>query len=256
MGIKTSIIGPAKLKKSTVLYGSLVSGPEQLSHVRARFEGIIKSVSVSIGDQVKVGDLLAKVESNDSLRTYQMRAPISGIIVQRHANIGEFTQDQVLFSIKNLDTLWAELRVFPSQQHSVKAGQTVSIMDRGNRIQSIIDHIIPSQNAPYQIARIKLRNDGRTLSPGLVIQAEVIIAEANVALAVSNDAVQNMEGKEGVFVKQGQEYVFTPLDLGLRDKHSTEVQHGINQGDEYVSVNSYLLKADIKKSEAEHSHSH
>ena len=129
-------------------------------------------------------------------------------------------------------------------------------MDRGNRIQSIIDHIIPSQNAPYQIARIKLSNDERTLSPGLVIQAEVIIAEANVALVVSNDAVQIMEGKEGVFVKQGQEYVFTPLELGLRDKHSTEVHHGINQGDEYVSVNSYLLKADIKKSEAEHSHSH
>lgn len=256
VGIKTSTAAPAKLEQSIELYGTLISGPEQLSHVRARFEGIIKSVSTTIGDQVEVGDLLAQVESNDSLRTYQMRAPISGIVVQRHANIGEFTQDQVLFSIKNLDTLWAELRVFPSQQRLIKTGQRVSIVDQGNRTQTAIDHVIPSQSSPYQLARIKLDNSDRRFAPGLVVQGQVVIDQSEVALAVANQAVQEIDGQQGVFLKQGQEYVFTPLIFGAQDKHFIEVREGLQEGDEYVSTNSYLLKADIEKSEVGHGHSH
>ena len=254
VGLKTSVAEPAKLEQSIELYGTLMSGPEQLSHVRARFEGIIKSVSVTIGDQVKVGDLLAQVESNDSLRTYQMRAPISGIVVQRHANTGEFTQDQVLFSIKNLDTLWAELRVFPSQQRLINAGQTVTIIEQGNRIQSAIDHVVPSQSSPYQLARVELTNADRLFAPGLVVRGQIVVNRFDAALAVARQAVQEVEGQEGVFVKQGQEYVFTPLILGARDKYYIEVREGLIEGDEYVSSNSYLLKADIKKSEAEHDH--
>ena len=254
VGLKTSVAAPAKIEQSIELYGTLISGPEQLSHVRARFEGIIKSVSVTIGDKVKVGDLLAQVESNDSLRTYQMRAPISGIVVQRHANTGEFTQDQVLFSIKNLDTLWAELRVFPSQQRLIKAGQTVTIIDQGNRIQSAIDHVVPSQNSPYQLARIKLDNSDRRFAPGLVVRGQVVVNQLDAGLAVAIQAVQVIGGQNGVFVKQRQEYVFTPLIFGAQDQYFIEVREGLQAGDEYVSTNSYLLKADIKKSEAEHDH--
>jgi len=78
LGIVTSIVAAQQLEQSIPLYGSLTSGPEQISHVRARFQGLIKSVAVSIGDVVKTGDLLAEVESNDSLKVYRIRAPISG----------------------------------------------------------------------------------------------------------------------------------------------------------------------------------
>ena len=254
VGIETQVVGPAELELSTVLFGSLISGPAQLSHVRARFEGVIKSVPVTIGDQVKTGDVLAEVESNDSLRTYQLRAPISGLVAQRHANIGEFTQDQVLFSITNLDTLWAELRLFPSQQGAVKEGQAAWIVAQGERISAKIDHLVPSLDSPYQLARIKLDNARWRLTPGQVIEAEVIINQLGVASAVSVDSIQEIEGEQGIFVKAGEEYVFTPLNLGKRDDHYVEVIDGVDVGQEYVSVNSYLIKADIKKSEAEHDH--
>ena len=57
-----------------------------------------------------------------------------------------------------------------------------------------------------------------------------------------------------MFVKHGEEYIFTPLILGRRDDSHYEVLDGLEAGDEYVSVNSYLIKADIEKSEAEHEH--
>lgn len=254
LGIVTSTTAPQQLEQSIPLYGSLISGPEQISHVRARFEGLIKSVAVTIGDRVKTGDLLAEVESNDSLKVYRIRAPISGRIMQRHANTGEFTQDQVLFSIANLDTLWAELRVFPSRQSSVREGQAVRILDRDNRIDANIDHVVPSLDTPYQLARIKLKNTDQTLVPGLMVEAHIVTGQFPANLAVSRNAIQEIEGRQGVFIKDGETYSFTPLVLGRQDDAFVEILEGLAEGQEYVSDNSYLLKADLEKSEAEHDH--
>jgi cobalt-zinc-cadmium efflux system membrane fusion protein len=174
--------------------------------------------------------------------------------VQRHANTGEVTQDQILFSIANFDSLWAELRVFPSQRSSVAEGQSVHVLTTNGNIESKVSHVVPSMKSPYQVARVKLDNSKQTLSPGLMIEAQVEVGRFPVPLAVAKDAVQILGGRQGVFVKQGNEYTFTPLVLGRQDDHFYEAIDGLKSGDEYVNENSYLIKADIEKSEAEHEH--
>lgn len=254
VGIVTANAGSQELHQTITVYGNLVSGPEQLSHVRARFEGLVKSVQVTIGDTVKTGDVLAEIESNESLKVYKIRSPISGRIVQRHANSGEVTQDQILFSIANFDTVWAELRVYPAQQSSVAEGQSVHVLTTNGDFKSEVKHVVPSMDSPYQLARVKLDNSKHTLSPGLMIEAQLEIGRFPVSLAVAKDAVQNLGGRQGVFVKHGDEYTFTPLVLGRADDHFYEVIDGLERSAEYVSQNSYLIKADIEKSEAEHEH--
>ena len=254
VGIVTSVSGPQELHQTITVFGSIVSAPEQMSHVRARFEGLVKTVKVTLGDRVKAGDVLAEIESNESLKTYTIRSPITGRVVQRHANTGEVTQDQVLFSIANFDTVWAELRVYPAQQSSVSEGQAVHLLTGSGSVASTVDHILPSIESPYQLARVKLANDKQSLSPGLMTEARIEVGRFSVALAVAKDAVQTLGGRQGVFVKQGEEYRFTPLLLGRSDDHFYEVVEGLEAGSDYVSQNSYLIKADIEKSEAEHEH--
>ena len=254
VGIVTSVSGPQELHQTITVFGSIISAPEQLSHVRARFEGLVKAVKVTLGDRVKTGDVLAEIESNESLKTYTIRSPISGRVVQRHANTGEVTQGQVLFSIANFDTVWTELRVYPAQQSSVSEGQSVHLLTGTGSVASTVDHILPSMESPYQIARVKLTNDKQSLLPGLMTEARIEVGRFSVALAVKKDAVQTLGSRLGVFVKQGEEYRFTPLVLGRSDDHFYEVLEGLEAGNEYVSENSYLIKADIEKSEAEHEH--
>lgn len=254
VGIVTTIAGSEELHQTSTIYGSLVSGPEQLSHVRARFEGLITSVYVTVGDSVKTGDVLAEIESNASLKAYQIRSPISGRVIERHANKGEVTVDQVLFSIANLDTVWAELRVYPLQQALIEEGQSVHIFTQGEYIKSEVRHVIPAIDSPYQLARVKLDNHKQILSPGLMIEAQVTIGHFPVSLAIKKSAVQNLEGRQGVFVKRDDEYIFKPLVLGREDDHLYEIINGLEHGEEYVIENSYLIKADIEKSGTEHQH--
>ncbi len=254
VGIVTAAAGSQELRQTITVFGSIVSAPEQQSHVRARFEGMVKSVKGTLGDRVQTGDVLAEIESNESLKTYTIRSPISGRIVQRHANTGEVTQDQVLFSIANFDTAWAELRVYPAQQASVTEGQSVHILTNNGSVESTVDHIVPSMESPYQVARVKLANNKRSLSPGLMVEARVEVGRFPVSLAIAKEAVQILGGRQGVFVKQMDEYRFTPLVLGQSDDHFYEVISGLHASSEYVTKNSYLIKADIEKSEAEHEH--
>ncbi len=254
VGIGTTFASEQILRQTITSYGVLSTGSEQLSHMRARFSGLITSVRASIGDTVKAGDLLAEVESDESLKKYSVRAPISGTVVQRHANTGEVTKDQVLFSIADFDTLWAELRIYPAQRDNVSTGQAVEIVSDKQTITGKISHIIPSLNKPYQLARVQLDNRQLGLSPGLLVEGHIVIDEFKVPLAVEKEAVQQFGGRSGVFIQEEETYHFAPLTLGRADDHYVEVLVGINASQRYVNRNSYLIKADIEKSEAEHEH--
>lgn len=254
VGIETTVATSQTLHQTITSYGVLSTGPEQLSHMRARFSGLITAVKASIGDTVKAGDLLAEVESDESLKKYSVRAPIAGMVVQRHANTGEVTKDQVLFSIANFDTLWAEFRIYPAQRNNVFAQQAVEIISDQQTIAGKISHIIPTLDKPYQLARVPLDNQKLGLSPGLLVEGRIVIDTFNVSLAVDKNGVQQLGGRSGVFIQEGESYRFVPLTLGRMDDHYVEVLDGLEEGQQYVNQNSYLIKADIEKSEAEHEH--
>ena len=254
VGIVTAKASSKTLHETVKAYGSLTAGPEQYSQIQARFDGMVKSVKVNIGDKVNAGDLLAEVESNESLKTYRIRAPISGLIVERFANKGEVTQDQVLLSVMNMDSIWAELRVYPIQQSSINQGQSVQIYANKQSMKTTVNHVVPVLDKPYQLARVRLDNTQLKLSPGLLVEARIEIGSYPVDLAVSKVAIQTIGDRQGVFVKHDENYEFTPLILGKSDDHFVEVIGGLQDNSEYVSENSYLVKSDIEKSEAEHEH--
>ena len=254
VGIETAVATQKVLRQTITSYGTLSTGAEQLSHMRARFSGLITAVNASIGDMVRRGDLLAEVESNESLKTYKVKAPISGTVVQRHANTGEVTKDQVLFSIANFDTLWAEFRIYPAQREKVSAGKRVEITSGDRLIEGEISHIIPALDKPYQLARVKIDNRQLGLSPGLLVEGRVVFGDLAVPLAIEKGGIQNVGSQAGVFIQEGDSYQFTPLRLGRSDDRYVEVLGGLQNGQRYVNRNSYLIKADIEKSEAEHDH--
>lgn len=254
VGIGTATVAAGMIQQTITSYGSLTTGPEQLSHVRARYSGMILSVKRTIGDRVQQGDLLAEVESNQSLKTYPVYAPISGVIIQRHANQGEVTRDQVLFSIADFSELWAELRIYPAQQAAVATGLPVTLLTNGQTVSGRIEHIIPHLSKPYQQARVKFDNRQLLLSPGLLVEARIQTDSFTSPLTIEKAALQTMEDQQGIFIKEGEHFEFAPVVTGRSDGHRVEVLSGVKKGQIYVNRNSYLIKADMEKSAAEHVH--
>ena len=102
LGIGTEIAGPGTINRSLLLYGRTMPDPQGISHVSARYPGMIVSMDVALGDRVEEGQVVATIEANNSLQNYEILAPLSGIAVEKHANRGELASGQSLLTIAKL----------------------------------------------------------------------------------------------------------------------------------------------------------
>lgn len=254
-GIKTASANSGDIHQQITTYGKIVTDPSHISHIRARFPGTVLEVKVGIGQKVKKGDVLAFIEANQSLSRYSIKAPFDGVITARHANPGELAQEQPLFTVADYSFMWAELKVFPQDMSKIKAQQKVTLMINDRTLESEIDHVLPNDNDdPFILARVSINNPNNQLSAGMMAKGFVSISQKNVAVAVNNDAIHELEGSNVVFVKIADGFEARKVILGQSDGIHTEILSGLTQGEIFASVNSYILKADLLKSGAEHAH--
>ncbi|KGJ87573.1 efflux RND transporter periplasmic adaptor subunit [Colwellia psychrerythraea] len=253
-GIINVTAGGGQIKKVTTVYGRIVIDSSAISEVRARYPGLIIKLTANVGDIVTAGENIAQVESSDSLTRYNINAPISGIITERHANAGELANQQPLLTVENYQELWGEYKIFPSQQQAIKTGQLVTISSTFATTQSRIMHLMANKNQPFITARVPLDNRKGLWLPGQLLTGNVVTQQVEVNLVIDNQALQKVEGKNIIFVTNKGGYETRDIILGQTDGQFSQVISGLKVGEEYALTNSYLLKADLGKAGAAHAH--
>lgn len=259
-GIVVSEAGPGVIRESLILTGRIVLQPSARADVHAPYPGPVRAVLLNVGDTVRSGQTLARVESAESLQTYAIVSPISGIVLDRQTNIGDVTSDAPLFVIGDLNRVQAELNVVVRDIGRVAAGQTVVItgLDGTNAIEARIATVLPTADAHSQtiIARAPLATSAQSpFRPGMAVRGSVVLAEQQVAVAVPRDAVQTVEGQTVVFVRVAPEtYEVRPVTTGRTGRDTIEIVTGLAPGEAYVSENAFLVKAEIGKNSASHGH--
>lgn len=197
--------------------------------------------------------------SEGGLTSYEIRSPIDGVILEKHMNVGEaLAESSGLFVIADLSTVWVEVTVYAQDLGRVREGALVSIHSEeiGKTAEGTLSYIgslvgVESRSAK---AIVKLDNPDRAWRPGLFVTAEVVDDEFDVPLAISEEALQAFRDWMVVFAKFGDVYEIRPVELGRRAGGYAEVLSGLEPGQEYVTANSYVIKADIEKSGATHDH--
>jgi cobalt-zinc-cadmium efflux system membrane fusion protein len=258
-GIVVETAGPATLATRLRLNGLIFPNEDRLAHVLPRFAGIVKDVRKHIGDPVAKGEVLAIVQSNQSLQAYDVRSEIAGNVIQKHVAPGEFVAEgDQLYTVANLDTVWVDLNVYRQDFPRLAVGQPV-LVDPGEGIAPIegrVDYISPfgAPNTQTMLARVILANPRHLLRPGFFASGDVLVDQTVVPLAVRASAVQTLGERQVVFVQEGDVYEARPVDLGRRDGEWIEVLSGLAAGERYVTANSFVLKSEVGKSAAEHHH--
>jgi cobalt-zinc-cadmium efflux system membrane fusion protein len=87
------------------------------------------------------------------------------------------------------------------------------------------------------------------------VEVKVLADAAQVPVAVDAKAIQRPNGKDNVvFVPAQGGYKAQRVQLGRSDGRTTEVTAGLQAGQDYVKDGSFLLKAELGKASAEHTH--
>lgn len=255
VGIVLARAAPAPIAEVLPLYGAVQANAERVRKVSARFPGTLRTVTKAVGDAVRAGETLATVESNESLQTYAITAPIAGIVSARNANPGEQAGAEPLFTIADLSTVWISLSLFPADAARVHIGQSVRVesVDGGVRASGRIAVIgvFGDSGAQSLSARVPLANAERRWTPGLFVSGAVELSTRDAAVAIAAGAVQQLDGREVVFVPVPGGFAPRAVTLGRRDEAHAEVLEGLKAGDEYVAANSFIVKAELGKAALE-----
>lgn len=256
IGVATA--GPASVRERQPLYGVIAPNAERVRDVTARFPGVIRSVTKRVGDSVRQGETLATIESNESLQNYAVIAPLSGVVTARNANPGENTSDKPLFTVADLSTVWVELSLFPRDISMVRVGQSVRVRGADNvkSADGEVVYVAPFGTSTSQTltARVLLDNSERHWPPGLYVTAELTLSTTPVPLAVRSEALQTIEERTVVFVRNEHGFEARTVQIGRSDGEIAEVLSGVESGESYATTNSFILKAELGKGSAEHGH--
>ncbi len=197
--------------------------------------------------------------SEKNLARYELRAPIAGIIIDKAVAMGEtVTENKTVYVLADISTVWAAVKVFPSDLSRVHVGQKATIRADAMNLQqqgsviyltTLLDNVTRTA-----IARVELDNREEKWRPGMFVKADLLTEAIEVPVAVSLDAVQTLRDSPVVFGRYGDYLEMRPLSLGLSDDRWVEVVEGLSAGEQYATGNSYAIKAELGKSGASHDH--
>jgi len=202
---------------------------------------------------------LLETQENPIFTQYELRSTLSGLVVQRHLTTGEaIKKDDNIFVLADFSDVWVNVAIPASNIKAVKLGQKVRVINKSMEIEetgrlTYLSSIIDEKNRTVT-GRVVIPNRKNLWRPGTFVDVELIVEERPVPIAIKAEAIQNLRDWSVVFVKYGDYFEGRPVELGVSDGSWVEVLNGLSAGEKYAVKNSFIIKAEIEKSGATHSH--
>ena len=259
-GIKTAVVNSGFLQITRELPGEIDFHLDYLAHVTSRYSGVVKNIYKHVGDTVKKGDTLAVIESNDSLTRYTIKAPISGVIFEKHLTIGESIPDSTeIFKIADPSHLWVNFHIYSDLKSKVSRNDSVIIQSEGgDLLNTKISYIAPhlSKESRTFLARASILSNQSKWVPGMFVTVLYPLKKMHADIVIPKSAIQVMDGTPMVFVKEGHDVEPHRVSLGNEDDSNVVILKGLNKGQEIVTDGSFIIKAEIEKDSFGDGHDH
>jgi cobalt-zinc-cadmium efflux system membrane fusion protein len=249
MGIEVQKAESGTVARTSVFPAEIKLNRDRAATVSPRYPSIVRQVFVEIGDPVRKGDLLASLENRQTMAVYSVSAPFDGVIISKDLAVGETAgEDEVLYQVADLSSVWADISIFPKHQHFIRKGMAVELIAHdGHTASGVIKYISPimSHETRTFTARCVLEGAGEDFSPGAFVRARIVIEQADVNVVVPREAVQVIDGESVVFTPGDHGFVATPVQTGLADAFGIEIRSGLKPTDRYVATGAFALKAQM-----------
>ena len=178
-------------------------------------------------------------------------APISGSVADREATLGQSFEDAggKLMTIVNDNQVFATANIYEKDLERVEAGQKVNVKvpNLANRSFSgritTIGSVVEGETRVVPV-KTALDNLAGVLKPGMFVQLEVLTEQTSQStLAVPAAAVVEADGKQIVYVQNGNAYQPVEVKLGQISGEMVEIKSGLFDRDMVVSQRANQLYA-------------
>ncbi|EJN27609.1 efflux RND transporter periplasmic adaptor subunit [Pseudomonas sp. GM80] len=190
---------------------------------------------------------------------YELRAPFDGVVVEKHLTPGEVVDETTAaFTLSDLSRVWVTFGVSPKDLTKVQVGKavTVSAPELNAEVIGSVAYVgsLLGEQTRTATVRVTLENPQGSWRPGLFVTALVATDSREAKVAVPETAIQTVEDKPTVFVRTDDGFEARPVELGRRAAGHVEITQGLEPGAQVASAGSFVLKSELGKASAEHSH--
>lgn len=205
------------------------------------------------------GQKVAAVAPAGKGNRYELRAPFDAVVVEKHLTVGEVVDETSnAFTLSDLSRVWATFAVAPRDLDKVVSGRgvTVSAPDLGAQVQGKVNYVgslLGEQNRAATV-RATLANPNGAWRPGLFVNIAVTVERFDAAVVVPEAALQTWEEQTVVFARTAEGFEARPVKPGRRDGGQVEIHEGLAAGTQVAAAGSFVLKSELGKGSAEHSH--
>jgi len=260
-GIELEKAGPGQIALTIELPGEVHPDQDRLAHLVPRFGGIVKEVRKRVGDSVKAGEVLALIESSESLASYALKSLIDGTVIAKHITRGEaVSTDSEAFVVADLSSVWVDLSVYQKDLDRLRVGQPVAIATghAAPGVEGTISYVSPvvDEQTRTATARVVLPNPEGSWRPGLFVTGTVTVDRADVPVSIPRNAVQTLGDETVVFVLDSDGLEPRPVRPGRSDGQRVEILDGLSPEDRFVSRGGFTLKSELEKAGFEAGHGH
>jgi len=257
-------ISGQRLKREQDLYAKKITPMRDLLDARAQRDAALAEYEAS---REKLRLLITPADlstvqwtaNGHPLSEFPLVSPIAGTLVKRDLRIGGMVDRDgpAPLTVINLERVWVVANIFEHDLAGLRTGDlaeiTVEAYPNRNftgRITYIGDEVDRTTRAVR--AKIEVPNPDHVLKPGMFARTTIDTGSARGVIVAPETAIYEVDGKEVVFVPDGDgRFSVRPVTLGRRGNVTVEITAGLKQGDQVVAKGGLALKSLIANKAAD-----
>lgn len=190
-------------------------------------------------------------------RYLAVRSPINGRITEVDTQLGAYVAAGAeLFNVSDPRRIQVEAAVPATEAQRVRPGDKALVeLPNGGVVDAVVRSASPSLNTESRAATVVLQLNG---AAGGLAQGQAVRVRINPrgskqgGIVLPEEAVQQIEGRDMVFVQTKGGFQATAVSLGQRSGGRVEILDGLQPGQIVVTEGAFVLKSQLGASEAEH----
>lgn len=251
--LETVMVEERTFETTVFAIGRVEEVPGNQHSVSSRIPGRAVEVNAFIGDRVKKGQVLAKVESRqpgDPPPTIELTAMNDGLVIKSHVLQGQPVEPGTeLFDISDRNEMWVVAQIPEQLAAGIETGTKARIMFPAIGGEPVVAELLAfgvqaNREAGAVEGVFQVSNKDGKLQPGLRAEFAIVVSSRPNVLAVPEESLQGDPAARVVYVKDfdlPNAFVRASVVVGEKSGGWVEVKEGLFPGDEVVTRGSYSL---------------
>ena len=253
--LKSQLIPAARqMERSRKLADIGASSEKEFESSKAEKEGIDASIR---SQQALIDGILLRLHrfgvSEDIPRSNyltSLQAPFAGVVTKAQASPGDTVETgKDVFTVSDLQRIWVQAEVYEKDLGRLSIGQSAYItVDTypNHPFEGKVAYISDVLDPQTRTARVRceVANPQMQLKTDMFANVELPTKLTKQALAVPSSALQQVEGRNVVFVRRSETtFQKREVEKGVTVKDQVEIVSGLKPGEPVVTQGAFHLKS-------------